>query len=315
MRIIQCILTLTLLITLDNNLAGQQSNAAATGSDPVLKVLTWNIWMMPVWTFQSPANKSRAAAIAEVLSQQDVDILCLEKAFDGGARKVIARRLRAQYPYIYGPANDGFFSMRISSGVWVLSRIPLTGYHTIKFEKSPNLVEWFSRKGAISLTGTVGTKKFVLIATHLAGEETPYFTVSHQRVRDSQVEQISDQLLKPLPAVGVPVIIAGDFATPRYTAGDGSEQTQAYKDTLRTLQARNGLGYRITLEDNQKVNTLAEDNTGRTEELDYILLRDNGATVGGVWERRIFRKDGWDPKLNRPDLSYRYAVVATFAIH
>lgn len=271
--------------------------------------------MMPVWTFQSPSNKSRAAAIADVLSRQDVDIICLEKAFDSGARKVIARRLRAQYPYIFGPANNGFFSIRINSGVWVLSRIPLTGYRTIKFKKSPNLVEWFSRKGAISLIGIVGGKNFMLIATHLAGEETPYFTVSHQKVRDAQVQQIADELLSPLPALGMPVIIAGDLATPRYTHGPGSEQTQAYINTLRRLQARNGPEYRITLEDNRIVNTLAEDNTGRTDELDYILVQDNGATVEGQWERRIFRKNGWDSKFNRPDLSYRYAVIATLTVH
>jgi endonuclease/exonuclease/phosphatase family metal-dependent hydrolase len=313
---IRYILTVSLLLALCPQLAGQQSTLtiAATGPNPEVKLLTWNIWMMPVWTFQSPSNKSRAAAIADVLSRQDVDIICLEKAFDSGARKVIAQRLRAQYPYIFGPANNGFFSIRINSGVWVLSRIPLTGYHAIKFKKSPNLVEWFSRKGAMSLTGTVDGKTFVLIATHLAGEETPYFTVSHQKVRDAQVQQIVDELLRPLPAVGVPVLIAGDLATPRYTQGASSEQTQAYMDTLRRLEARNGPEYRITLDDDQKVNTLAENNTGRTDELDYILLRDNGATIDGGWERRIFRKDGWDSKLNRPDLSYRYAVIATLTI-
>src|SRR5712691_10463623 len=32
-----------------------------------LKILTWNIWMMPWFTFQSPHNQKRARAIAEEL--------------------------------------------------------------------------------------------------------------------------------------------------------------------------------------------------------------------------------------------------------
>jgi hypothetical protein len=47
--------------------------------------------MMPWFTFQSPRNKDRAAAIAAELLKLDFDILCLEKAFDGGARDVLTR--------------------------------------------------------------------------------------------------------------------------------------------------------------------------------------------------------------------------------
>ena len=291
MLIVRNILTAMLLLVFGPHLAAQQSSLTivATAPDPVLKVLTWNIWMMPVLTFHSPSNESRAAAIADVLNQQDVDIICLEKAFDGGARNVIARLTRARYPYSYGPANNGFWSIKTNSGVWVLSRMPLTGYHTIKFRKSAG-IEWFSRKGAISLNGTVGGKTFLLVATHLEGEEKSFFTISHQRARDAQVKQIADQLLTPPPAAGIPVFIAGDLATPRYTAGADSEETQAYQDTLKMLQARNGPEYRITLVDDQKINTLAEDGTGRTDELDYILVRDNGATVDGTWNDASFAK-------------------------
>src|ERR1700737_4974844 len=115
-------------------------------STSVLKVLTWNIWMMPGFTRQSPAKKRRAAAIADVFNQQDVDIICLEKTFDGGARKVLAERLRTRFPYMFGPANRKF-GFKINSGVWVLSRIPLSGYHEIEFHKAAG-IERFSRKGA-----------------------------------------------------------------------------------------------------------------------------------------------------------------------
>lgn len=311
MRAAKCLLTILLISSAIRSLAAQDQIEPLrhASASPVLKVLTWNIWMMPSFTFQSPANKRRAAAIADVLISQDVDILCLEKAFDDGARRVIAERLHAKFPYTFGPANRKF-GIKINSGVWVLSRIPLSGYREIEFRKAVG-IERFSRKGAISLKGSIAGKSFVLIATHLEGEEGPLFTESHQRVRDAQVQQIRDDLLIPPSPTGTLVIIAGDFATPRTQPCSETDDTEAYKRTLATLQAQNGAEQRITLNDNRRINTLAEDNTGRTDELDYILIRDNGANVQTEWERRVFRRAGWDDKENRSDLSYRYAVEAT----
>jgi len=67
----------------------------------MLKVLTWNIWMMPPWTHASPDNGARAAAIAQVVLALDYDILCLEKVFDSAAREVLATRLAGRYPHAY----------------------------------------------------------------------------------------------------------------------------------------------------------------------------------------------------------------------
>src|SRR5206468_3541931 len=61
-----------------------------------LNILTWNIWMMPPWTFQSPRNEQRAEAIAAELLKLDVDVLCLQKAFHKPARTVLERALSAR---------------------------------------------------------------------------------------------------------------------------------------------------------------------------------------------------------------------------
>ena len=132
--------------------------------------------------------------------------------------------------------------MRINSGVWVLSRIPLENYRQIKFSKAANLSEWLARKGALSLEGKIGNRSFLLIATHLQGEEMPYYTESHQRVRDIQVGEIERKLLTPPPAAGTPIFIAGDFVTPRYESGPSSPQTLAYLRTVATLHALTGSG-------------------------------------------------------------------------
>ena len=151
-------------------------------------------------------------------------------------------------------------------------------------------------------------KNFSLIATHLEGEEGSVSTESHQRVRDAQVQQIRDELLTPPATTGTLIVIAGDFATPRLQPCSENEETESYTRTLATLQARNGPEQRITLNDNRRINTLAGGNTGRTDELDYIFIRDNGVNVRTTWQRRIFRHTACDDKRNRPDLSYRYAV-------
>src|SRR6185295_5220964 len=127
-------------------------------------ILTWNIWMMPPFTFQSPRNRKRAAVIAAELLDRDFDILCLEKVFDSGARVVLEKALGQRYPYRYGPANCG--GLKVNSGVWILSRFPLSDYREIQYRDCSG-VECFSRKGAIRLTGAVGGHAFQILATHL----------------------------------------------------------------------------------------------------------------------------------------------------
>jgi endonuclease/exonuclease/phosphatase family metal-dependent hydrolase len=273
-----------------------------------LSVLTWNIFMMPPWIRESPRNTTRAAAIGAALLEHDFDILCLEKAFDGGARDVLQAALDARYPYRYGPANDGC-CFKIDSGVWVLSRHPLTDYRTIEFGDCGG-VECFSRKGAILVSGSCGGTPFRLVATHLQGEEGPKFTPKNQRIREAQMQQIRDRLITPNLEPSVPFLICGDLGTPRFT-DDGRAETDAYRTMLATFGAENGAEPRITLDESRRDNDLATDDTGRKNELDYVLVRPNGRPLEVERTRHVFRRDGWDkPPSARVDLSYRYAVSA-----
>ena len=94
------LLVAVLFVVLPQSSCSQETTIESTDlsapASSVVKVLTWNIWMMPeilpTAFGGSPFNQRRAVAIADVLSeQQDVDIICLEKAFDKKARKIIAR--------------------------------------------------------------------------------------------------------------------------------------------------------------------------------------------------------------------------------
>ncbi len=272
-----------------------------------LKILTWNIWMMPWFTFQSPHNQKRARAIAEELLNLDLDILCLEKAFDGGARAVLSKALGARYPYRYGPTNSGF-SLKVNSGVWVLSRIPLSGLHEIQFRDCAG-VECASRKGAMLLSGTFEGHAFQILATHLEGEPGARYTSERQEIRNRQMAQIRDDLLTPFAMPGAPLFLCGDFDTPRRDPANPAQESSGYRFMLRTFDAQNGPGDRVTFDDNCSRNDLAMSNQGRADELDYILVVPRGVNLVPVWRRQILRRPGWDPR--RQDLSYRYAVGAS----
>ena len=166
--------------------------------DPArVKVLTWNIWMMPWFTFQSPHNRERAAVIAQELLKLDLDILCFQKAFDSGARDVLWEALRTRFPNQYGPANSGF-SLKVNSGVWILSRMPLTELGEIQFRDCAG-IECFSRKGAMLLHGEFEGHPFQIAATHLQGESGNEFTEANQQIRNKQMMQIRDDLLARHP--------------------------------------------------------------------------------------------------------------------
>lgn len=270
-------------------------------------LLTWNIFMMPAWVSESPRNRPRAAAIAATLLEHDFDILCLQKVFDSGAKDILEAALAARYPYRHGPANAATV-FKLSSGVWLLSRYPLTDYQEIQFDRCSSW-ECFSRKGALLVSGTCGATPFRLITTHLQGEEGPAFTPKNQAIRDQQLSEIRDQLITPHLERNVPFIVCGDFGTPRMADACGVE-TESYREMLATLGVENGADLRITLDDSRLDNQLARDNTGRRNELDYVFLRRNECDVTVERTRHIFRRQGWDPQYQRSDLSYRYGVSA-----
>jgi hypothetical protein len=274
-----------------------------------LKILTWNVWMMPSWLRESPKNSPRAAAISAELLARDFDIICMEKAFDRGARDVFRARLGARYPHQYGPLNSSGSPFKINGGVWVLSSVPLAVVHEIQFRDS-NFIEGFSRKGAMLLRGSWEGKPFQLIGTHLQGEEGPGY--ENQPIRDRQIAQIATDLVARFADPGVPLFICGDFGTERRDRKDPFAESPSYTRMLATFHAVNGEEERVTLDDRRVHNDLATDDTGRVAELDYILLRAAGLPLQGTWQQVVMRHQGWDGPAGRRDLSYRYAVSASF---
>jgi len=276
-----------------------------------LKILTWNIWMMPWWVFSSPSNEARARAIGEELAKLDFDILCLIKAFDAPARDELREKLGSRYRFRYGPLNDSGPLFSINGGVYIMSRIPLTVVKEIRYRDSKGL-ESHSLKGAMLLKGEHEGKPFQIIGTHLQGEEKP--GDHNQPTRDKQIAQLAEQLVHKVADPTVPLFLCGDFNTQRQDSKQPTTESKAYLSMLRRLEAVNGPELRVTLDDRRAHNDLANDDTGRQGELDYILLRAPGHVITGAWQTLHLTSWSWDKTRRHKDLAYRYAVSGEFQL-
>ena len=91
----------------------------------------------------------RAKEIVETLKNENVDVIVFEEAFDRNARKIIREGLKNYFPYESGnPAKNIFY--KTNSGVWVLSKVPITIIKQIHFSNSKGC-DKMACKGALLL--------------------------------------------------------------------------------------------------------------------------------------------------------------------
>lgn len=169
---------------------------------PRLKILSWNIYMLPSFVYASTDKKARAEGIIEVLNQSDYDIIVFQEAFHKVSRKRLWKGLNENFPYQYGPANRVAISFKANSGIWILSKIPLQYVHEIKYNECEG-DGCLARKGVLMVEGEMNGNRFQILGTHNNGGETNF----------SQFNQLRNELLEPYRKEGVPQIICGDFNT------------------------------------------------------------------------------------------------------
>jgi endonuclease/exonuclease/phosphatase family metal-dependent hydrolase len=205
----------------------------------------------------------RAQAIVDEIRKSDFDIIVFEEAFLKGAREIIGNGLKDIYPYAYGPANGEKFDIRISSGVWVLSKTKLKLLNTVQFKNCTGN-DCFARKGAMLLEGEYNGKPFQILGTHLQAD-------GFDRIREKQMDQIYMELLAENKKEGVPQIICGDMNTE-------SEMKEHYCAMLECLDAQDG-----DISSVEKCSYDGENNpiaqsfgVKKKTNYDYILVRNNG---------------------------------------
>jgi len=269
----------------------QPADSISQYSNPSeLKILSWNIYMLPYISLFNN-NDQRAKKIADKLNDSDYQIIVFQEAFSSKCRSVLAKNLLDKYPYQYGPANKNTLPFRTNSGLWIVSKIPLTKLDEFQFSICKGF-DAVARKGAVLFEGKFRGAKFQLLATHLQADH------SHV-LRNKQCVEIKEHLLNPYFREDTPQFICGDFNI-------DMDDTCNYRQMLQTLDAKNGeLSGNIKVTYDELNNNLAYNANGKRRIIDYVLVR-NGGLIENI-ERKVqtfFSNIGG----NESDLSDHYAM-------
>lgn len=218
-----------------------------------LKILSWNIYMLPYFLYSGSNKAKRAEGIVEEIKKRDYDVVVFQEAFKARPRNILSKGLRAMYPYQYGPANKKAMTLKTNSGIWIVSKIPLKPLGTVQFTDCTG-IDCFARKGAFLLEGQIGDNTFQVLGTHADSGGTP--------ARRTQYKMIYDELLQPNQKDGVPQIVVGDMNCQM-------KNQENYSKMLELMDA----------EDTPLDGTRKHSNWEKTNIIDYIFIRRNGCST------------------------------------
>lgn len=235
---------------------------------PTFKVLSWNIYMLP-WLAKTTGKRMRAHAIGDLLAQSDYDLIVFQEAFLGSARRILSKNLTGTFPYSVGPANRKF-SIRTNSGIWILSRTPLTHLEEIDYTECAGFDDCFARKGALLASTFWQGKEVQVLGTHLQAGGPD--SIRHSQYREMKA------LLDRHAAEGVPQLVCGDMNTRRSDA-------ENYAQMMSCLEAEDGplTGQQQFTADGVN-NDLCGGGAANRKVIDYVFLRKMG--VNGIHLKR-----------------------------
>ena len=143
-----------------------QNNIDTIRKNKPLRILSWNIYILPAPIYPKVFKKERAVQIVDTLLKCDYDIIVFQELFQRKVRNYFYKNFANKYPYHYGPVNYKFFSLRFNGGVVVFSKFPLQLKKQFIF-KACRGFEKFAKKGAMLLEGEWHNTKFQIIGTHI----------------------------------------------------------------------------------------------------------------------------------------------------
>ena len=112
-----------------------------------LTILSWNIKMFTGPYGWVHNRVERAENIVQVLkSSAHYDVILFQETFSGKIRKLMYERLKSIYPYQIIP-EDTKCLVRSNSGLWVMSKYPITLIDAISFSNQKNW-DMLALKGA-----------------------------------------------------------------------------------------------------------------------------------------------------------------------
>lgn len=286
------------------------SCSVATAQDS-LKVLTWNIQMLPRFV-NSNGKVRRARAIVEQLKQRPYDVIAFQELFHARSRRIIVRGLSGHYPHHTRVLNKKMFSLKSNGGVMIFSRHPILESYQIRYAARMGF-DRLSRKGAVLAEIDVRGRTVQVAGTHLQA-------FGEQAILYSQYQQLAEELLKPHAKAGVLQVVCGDFNTlrtvptqiPADIPQDFVNRLPRYHYMLHTLDAIDGdLSGEQQFTMDRPYNDLCKTRKEFRLLLDYVLLRPNGINDLFIRRKVEIMRHQWDPQ--HRDLSDHFGLEAVLS--
>ena len=273
-----------------------------------LKILTWNIQMLPSFA-KSNGKIKRAKAIVNQLNQRDYELIIFQELFHKHSRRIVTNGLSDLYPHHTQILNKKPLSLKANGGVMIFSKYPIRQVHQIRFKDRTGF-DRLARKGAVLAEVDVKGKFVQVIGTHLQAFGT-------QEILYSQYRQLARQLIEPHSKPGVPQLICGDFNTlkslppklPSDISQDFIDRLPRYFTMLEILQAKDG-----ALEGEQQFtmdrpfNDLCKTRKEYRLLLDYVLIRSNSPNDYAIKRQVQIIRQRWHKE--HEDLSDHFGLEA-----
>ena len=188
-----------------------------------IKVLTWNIYMLPHFISYTGQFR-RAKAIGELLKTEDYDIILFQEAFGKTSRKKLRKALGGKFPFEIEPKNR---KKTVNNGLWILSKHEIKSAEFIFFDGCL-VSDCQSAKGAVLIEVEINNQAYQFVSTHTQAEDGKEFAL----VRADQFKMIAN-LLDTHQKSHVPQFILGDLNTAK-------KVEEEYSGMLSTLNASDG---------------------------------------------------------------------------
>ncbi len=183
-----------------------------------LRIGTYNVALLPDWIAvrnRIKEGSKRINLIAKAILENDLDVVCLQEAFDKRLVHKLSIQIKKRFPHqIYNVAPD---PIKLNSGLAIFSRFSLSSF---KFIPHPILggACKYSRKGVLNLKIEISKNKTIdLFNTHLNGGASE-FPDGGTTPRKQQIEALIKNIGRQES------ILVGDF---NYSVIDRSDEEES----------------------------------------------------------------------------------------
>lgn len=201
-----------------------------------LKLLDWNLFMLPLPLGYAHDPACRAKSMTEFIQSQKPDIITLEESFNRLHLKHLSDTLKSSHPHQLMHLPDASGKRRTNGGISILSKYPIESSHAQAFKDCFG-ADCVNDKGFVhALVRVSANQRVNIIATHLQSLPTP----QSQAVRLKQLAQIKTYADKNKDIQQWPTLIVGDLNvngirhTP-FKLPPKADELSAYGEALKAL--------------------------------------------------------------------------------